>query len=251
VVYVTRLLSGRPYQAYIPAHLFPAVLPEHVRLFAEVDACLEAGLDRDRFLQRAPYTIVHTGKQILSAEHIKCAASACQYALEVDTFDCKRLKRAHALLLGATKSEFRTGPGWVGAPHPSMAWHVGTPEEKIKGMMTTLMSTPHATYPVSLLACVRLFRILQIHPFADGNGRIARLAAIRCVHEAIGPAVGILELVDAIWDRAKCDIHSVSLSAQKQDDFSPIFEHIGRLIQAEAFKRSTGTNNSTTHYNHG
>ena len=232
-MYVTRLLNGRPYQAFIPRPVFPSIEIDHIRRFKEIDSWLKRTLDTRRFIEDAPYTIAKMERRIASSEAFSCAERAVSYALTSRSFGCKQIKRANAILTGNPSANFRPGPGWVGAPHPSMAWHVGSPPENIEQLMKAVTQPPTEKIPASLDATIRLFRILQIHPFGDGNGRTARLTALRVIHERIGPATGYLWVVTRLWNRSKSNISTLSLDSQKSENLSDVFNHTWRIITEE------------------
>lgn len=227
-MYVTRVMDGRAYQAFVPSPIIPPIPTEQLKNFAEIDSWLGCTLDEKRFMERAAYSIAKMDRRMSSPEQFQLASKAIEFALKSKSFGCKQIKQVNSILTGSGTTGFRQKPGWVGAPHPSMAWHVGSPPEMVDKMMKTLMQSVPAGVPASIYATIRLFRVLQIHPFSDGNGRTARLVAIRTIHERIGTATGILELIDRLWDRSKSNISTVSLAAQSDGDFTEIFEHVWR-----------------------
>ena len=232
-MYVTRIFNGLPYQAFIPRPVVPPIGIDHIHRFREIDSWLKRTLDKNQFAEDAPCIIAKMDRRITSPEPFLCAEKAVSFALSSRSFGCKQVKRANAILTGAPSANFRPGPGWVGAPHPSMAWHVGSPPENIEQLMQAVIQPLDKELPASLIATIRLFRILQIHPFGDGNGRIARLTALRTIHERIGPATGYLWLIDRLWNRSKSNISTISLDSQKSENLSDAFDHIWRITTKE------------------
>ncbi len=120
---------------------------------------------------------------------------------------------------------------WIGAPHPSASWHVGSPPDLLHGLIKHLLADPPAHHPASLTATLLLFRLLQIHPFVDANGRTARLWSIHTIHHRIGPACGHLKMLEMLWNRSRVDINSLSLSVQTENSFAPVFAYFETALK--------------------
>ena len=161
-----------------------------------------------------------------SSDRLASSQRAVDALLTRQRASIKHLKKTNALLLDEKDVDFRKTPVWVSAPHPSASWHVGSPPDMLNGLVKGLLADPPVYHPASLTAIVQLFRLLQIHPFADGNGRTARLWSIHSIHRHIGPACGYLQLLNGLWDRARFDIHSISLAAQAEETLTPVFERL-------------------------
>jgi Fic family protein len=170
--------------------------------------------------------VVQFGNKPILPGRLAAAQDASTYLLRRERLGIRPLLKAHALLLGVEEQGFRRGPVWVGAPHPSVAWHVGSPPELLRGLTQELLRDLPSTYPASLCSLVLLLRLLQVHPFNDGNGRIARLVSIHPVLLRIGPARGHLRLLDLLWDRNRFDLNRVSRETQAQDSLTPFFKQL-------------------------
>lgn len=228
---VTRILAGRPYQSYVPKPLFPARDARLIQRFREADAALAATCNADAFAAHAALAIVQRQNKHTAMAALPAARKALDVLLPRERAGVKQLKQANALLLGASHGEFRDKPVWVGAPHPGLSWHVGSPPDMLPGLMKRLVENMPAEFPASLAATILLFRLLQIHPFADGNGRTARLWSLHHIHRRIGPACGYLRLLDNLWDRRRFDIHALSLAAQSEDTLDPIISHVEAILR--------------------
>jgi hypothetical protein len=228
---VTRMLAGRPYQSYVPKPLFPARDAGLIQRFREVDAALATTCDADAFAAHAASAVVQRQNKHTAASALPVTRKALDVLLPCERTGLKQLKQVNALLLGTSHGEFRTKPVWVGAPHPGLSWHVGSPPDMLPGLMKRLIEDMPAEFPASLAATTLLFRLLQIHPFADGNGRTARLWSLHHIHRRIGPACGYLHLLDKLWDRKRFDIHALSLAAQSEDRLDPILMHVEATLR--------------------
>lgn len=221
-MYVTEALNGRPYQCFVPVPIFPAIDPALIKTYAALDREFARTIDASAFPVRAAGTVAQVGNRIDAGDRHARAVSALERWLGRDRLGIEQLKKIHTALTGASTPHFRTGPVWMGGPHPADAWHVGAPPARLNGLMKQLMGLPDSKWPVTLKAMVALLRILQIHPFKDGNGRLARWYAIWLVHHGLGPAIGVLDLLDRLCDRTRFDLNSASLDVQNSgrfDDF--------------------------------
>lgn len=227
-MYVTRILVGRPYQCYIPKPLIPQISDHFLCLFQGIDRCLASSLHDESFMESMARTVVQPNNRLDSFQAIRNAQQAAEASL--NALGIKQLQKANALLLGLPSSEFRVQPVWLGAPHPGLSWHVGSPPEMIPTLVKQLLCETSLLNSPSLAAVILLFRLLQIHPFVDGNGRTARYWAIRHIQQNIGPACAFLSLIDSLWDRKNFDINAISLVAQEEKSLDPIFASIERRI---------------------
>lgn len=229
---VTRILAGRPYQSYVPRPIFPAVDDQLIRRFHEVDAALASTCDARAFSADAVTAIVQPRNKRSASDRFAAAQRALNTLLSKRRPGVKHLRQSNGQLTGDSgKGEFRTTPVWVGAPHPSVSWHVGSPPDMLPRLVKTLIEDMPTRFPASLAATLLLFRLLQIHPFADGNGRTARLWSLCEIHRRIGPACSYLRLLDRLWDRTRFDLNALSLAVQSDEDFTPVFSHVETLLR--------------------
>ena len=223
-MYVTEILDKRPYQCFIPQPLFPAVEPSRVKAFAALDRALQHPLDAAEFLDRAAATIAQIRNKLDAADRHAEASAALNIWLARDRLGIEQLKKANAALTGKRQVDFRTRPVWMGAMHPSDSWHVGSPPGRLNSLMKMLMGLPSSPLPASMQALIGLLRLLQIHPFEDGNGRTARFYAIWLAHRKLGPATRMLDLLDLLCDRSRFDLNAASLEVQSSGRFDPILD---------------------------
>jgi hypothetical protein len=234
-MYITRMLAGRPYQCYVPESILPPVSDYYLAFFRDMDRWLTSSCDNESFLSGLPRSVAQPNNKLdgsLALENVRHAMKT-PFAEQ----SIKQLKKANAALLGLSRTEFRTQLVWLGTTHPGLSWHVGSPPEMVTPLMKKLLDVPSKQLSPSMTAIILLFRLLQIHPFADGNGRTARYWAIRHIQHTIGPARGILLLIDRLWDRKHFDINGASLAAQGEKNFDPIFaciEQQARFLFAPA-----------------
>ncbi len=94
------------------------------------------------------------------------------------------LREVHQRLLedtrGADKDpgNFRTTQNWIGGTRPSNARFVPPAPHEVQGAMSDLESFLHADpmeTPILIKAALAHAQFETIHPFLDGNGRVARL----------------------------------------------------------------------------
>ena len=228
---VTRMLSGLPYQSYIPKPLMPPIEQPALDLCRRVDKWLATTCEPTTFASSLVDAITQPANRPTTATESASAQSAASYLLARDQVGSKHLKKINGLIRGQQGSEFRDKPVWIGSPHPSASWHVGSPPNLLSGLIKHLLADPPAHHPASLTAIFLLFRLLQIHPFADANGRTARLWSIHSIHRNIGPAYGYLQILDILWNRSRVDINSLSLTIQSENSFFPVFAYLETALK--------------------
>jgi len=232
-MYVTEMLNGRPYQCFVAVPMFPDIDASLVKAYSALDRRFAATLDPGAFPIRAAATVAQGRNRVDPGDREARASVALQRWLVRDRLGVEQLRKAHAALTGAAVSDFRRGPVWMGGPHPADAWHVGAPPSRLNGLMKQLMGLPERPWPSTLQALVALLRILQTHPFADGNGRIARWYAIWLAHRSLGPALGPLDLLDALCDRTRFDLNAASLEVQNSGRFEVFLSQAHALALQE------------------
>ncbi|MEQ1514555.1 MAG: Fic family protein [Lysobacteraceae bacterium] len=223
---VTKILAGRPYQSYVPQPLMPVIEKREIDIFRRMDQWLASTVDHVAFSERIASAVAQPNNKLGASDQLASSQRAADMLLIRPRVGIKHLKKVNALLLDRQDVDFRKTPVWVSAPHPAVSWHVGSPPDMLNGMVKGLLADPPTHHPASLTAIVLLFRLLQIHPFSDGNGRTARLWSVHPIYQRIGPACGYLQLLNSLWDRARFDIHTLSLAAQSEETLSPVFDHL-------------------------
>ena len=232
-MYVTEILDGRPYQCFIPQPLFPAVEASRIKSFVTLDRELKRTADASMFMGRAAATIAQSRNKLDAADRPAEAEAVLNAWMGRERLGIEQLKKINAALTGKQATGFRSRQVWMGALHPSDSWHVGSPPARLNGLIKKLMELPQSNLPASLQALIGLLRILQIHPFEDGNGRVARCYAIWLVYRQLGPSIGTLNLLDALCDRPRFDLNAVSLEVQNSGRLETYLDRVLDLYQTD------------------
>lgn len=152
-------------------------------------------------------------------------ASAAAEASHLRRIRRDELIAINSLVVQKPRRRFRKEPVWVGASHPSLAWHVGSPPVKLNELVDAILAMAQSPWPITLIALVSLLRLLQVHPFIDGNGRTARLYACWLVRQRIGHSPCFLALLDALWKRSEFSINAAGVSIRDHDDWPNFFDY--------------------------
>lgn len=133
---------------------------------------------------------------------------------EFDLRTVTDLTHAHAALLGTGGSlrvqEARIYHGAQVAHTPPAASRVGSLTEEL---MDYLSSTEE--HPL-IASCVFHYQLLFIHPFDDGNGRLARECQARML-AAWTPPLGMLDLEGAVNEHREAYLESLSIADRRKD----------------------------------
>lgn len=106
------------------------------------------------------------------------------------------------------EGEWRDGEAGVWDPMSEALVHAGSPQEEVRPRMLGLIDwvndklTQPVEWPTPVVAGILHFNIVEVHPFADGNGRAARLLTTALLMKA-AHAPGRLFNFDAHYGRDK------------------------------------------------
>ncbi len=136
------------------------------------------------------------------------------------------LKAANARARNAAgKSSFRTGPMWVGAAHPADAWYVAPPAAHVHALLRDLFCFINdRKWPLTLRACVAMQQLLDIHPFADGNGRTARALLLGMLVQRWGLQQGFVSALAGFWAERGLRRHAATYQIRASGDWSAFLQ---------------------------
>lgn len=239
-----RVLAGRPYSAYVPIALHvhradfvafngqrefarPGFIPgPGPALLASVDCSEDA---------RSIQSLMEPDRQLRPS-----LRGSVQLLLETPRITARALQKAHAKLVPARKGAFRSRIVWMDAYHPADAWYVAPVPARLPKLMEELTSfVDEAPFSPMLVACVAYLRLLHIHPFEDGNGRLARALFIAIGVRALGMCPGIVRVLDIINADRFLHLHRDSLAIRSDGDWSSYLRRCARAIAASGARLET------------
>ena len=127
-------------------------------------------------------TAVLNGKHVLAPPkdiaEVKNAYEIYEHMDELDPYSLDDLLTAHGIMMRGLVVEsgmFRTRPVGV-VNQDGQVVHLGTLPQYVSDSVTELLDwTKHSDLHMLIKSCVFHYEFELIHPFADGNGRVARL----------------------------------------------------------------------------
>lgn len=213
-MYVTEMLQGRPYQCFIPVPMVPSLSKESISICRRWDNVLSQSLNGEKFNGDLAHAVAQLENRLNNEDRILHVRTGIEKWMSQRSLNVEKIIEINSALRGAKSAGFRQGPVWMGGPHPADSWHVGAPPARLKGLVKQLLSQQDSTYPTIAWAFISMLRILQIHPFADGNGRTARFYFLWLIHRKIGPSVEAISIINYLFDRKVMDINSLSKDMQ-------------------------------------
>jgi hypothetical protein len=143
--------------------------------------------------------------------------------------DCEAIDSlGRALRTPLLRGEYKRMPDNVGDPTTGEIWHEYCPPEHVAAEMEQLVRfhLGHDSVPYEVEAAWLHHRFTQIHPFQDGNGRVARaLATLICLRAGAFPLVVMRDHKTA---------YLRALEVADDGDLKPLVE-LFRRLQKEAF----------------
>jgi hypothetical protein len=221
-MFVTEILQGQPYQCFVPKPVLPNLDKAIIDAFKSVDKKLKMYPSSSDFNEACIATVCRVGG---SGNLITEVPEALSFAFSCRAIRKKQLLKLNHLMTQSNTSGYRQNPSWLGAAHPAQSWHTGSPASQIEGLMDKVFDISSSNLPASLSILISIIRMLQIHPFADGNGRTSRLYACWHIKNMVGDKKPFLDLIDSLWQRNTFDLHFASLQIRDHDDWQPYLLH--------------------------
>ncbi|GEM_PF-6805916 len=99
---------------------------------------------------------------------------------------------------------------------------VACPPEHIPNRLGDLIDfVESASLPPLLRAVVCLMQVLQIHPFTDGNGRLAQFLYWKIATSAGGERSELLRLPKRLWANGALELNRWALQLRRDNDWKP------------------------------
>lgn len=131
----------------------------------------------------------------------------------------------HLVEVRLRRGEYKVLKNNPGDPKTGETWHEYCPPEQVESEMDRLvaMHLQHTSVPFEVEAAWLHHRFTQIHPFQDGNGRVARaLATLVCIR------AGACPLVVARGDKPR---YIATLEQADENDLAPLVQLFAVLQQ--------------------
>jgi hypothetical protein len=165
------------------------------------------------------------------AQHIECHEAARTRHARCDHWNVPYLHAMHAELGAVRGSDLRDVPAWFGGPSPATARYVAPQPHALPELLNDLVRFANSRPDWPFLQAVLLhYQIVMMHPFRDGNGRIARLLAACVLARAQRPLAPLY--AGFAMQRWGHDRHDDALDALIQGDLEG---YIAWWARAHAF----------------
>lgn len=145
----------------------------------------------------------------------------------------KELKVMNAKLTGANKASYRGDLVWFGNEHPADSFFVPPLPQSIQGLVKNALDFyQDKSVPVTMRAGVSLLQILMIHPFKDGNGRVARFLFLLMLAKKFGYKLCYTNVLQEIWKFRGTFLHDGQTSVTEHNDWQAYLSFFGNCIKS-------------------
>lgn len=136
------------------------------------------------------------------------------------------LKRGNAILVGSlcADSELRSSAVWIGRVTQSESAWLGSPPKRLQMLMQQWQALSQSRLPLSLKMSIATARLLQIHPFSDGNGRTARWYGLLFVMNYLNGSEKTARRLLQFWEQPSSLRHAASYAVCSDSDWTPWFD---------------------------
>lgn len=170
------------------------------------------------------HPVLAPDRQIMEVQN---AAEAYSHFEEYDPCSEADLLRAHGLMMRdllTTPGQYRKVAVYVVNSYTGQTLHEGLPAEQVGSQMQALFEwLRSSSEPPLLKACIFHQRLEDIHPFADGNGRMGRLWQ-SVILNAIHPVFASLPVESIVHDNVKTYYATLLSSEQGEHDVTLFVE---------------------------
>jgi hypothetical protein len=232
-MYTTEIYQGTAFQSYVPKPIHPSFTAGQAAVIERLQSRV-AKVESNAFAFRTAMVeavLRHEGSTGLAQSRRRQVNEAVDFALGCGTFDVKSLKAVNAILVGQASVGFRTAPIWIAAAHPSLSTHVGSPARRLQPLVSQILAAQSRPGPIGLRALVAMVRLLQVHPFADGNGRTARLLACWWMADGLGKYPAIPIAISGLWRGGTIGINQMCVAIRDFGDWDPLLDAFVALAQ--------------------
>lgn len=180
-------------------------------------------------------TAVLEGKRVLGpikdVLEVRNALEAYDLLGRLDVYSSKSFLKAHrTLMAGLIDAPGKWRDGNVGIQKGKTVFHLAPPARRVPGLMEALFKHLRSDKAESLaiLSCVFHYEASFIHPFMDGNGRIARLwqSALLRKHNPVFAYVPVESMVK----REQGGYYRALEASDKKGESTPFIEFMLELI---------------------
>jgi Fic/DOC family len=184
-------LSGALAEYFLPAPIAHISLPEDFPLPRAASAEPVRGL-------LGPWLLCDVRQRSVGTQAGDLTAAArtaeALRLLQQPRLSVEGLLRAHALLgVETSRSRLREAIAWVDGTSPDDATLVPPPSSALPGLLADLFAFLGRTdLPIWLMQALAYYQLIQIHPLADGNGRLARALVAALAARSGSAAAGSL-----------------------------------------------------------
>jgi hypothetical protein len=181
VPYLMRVHKGRAVNHYLPEPMFPIATARawNARFEAAQGAAARAPSQSGSFAEWVLQESTAELGRIGTVPHDR-VLRARDHWLARKSHQARDLQAVHAILQGQEGgTSFRTSTVWIGAVDPAHATMVPPPADRVARLIDDALPILVDARICPLLSALLFYtRLLHIHPYLDGNGRLARLVLL-------------------------------------------------------------------------
>lgn len=133
------------------------------------------------------------------------------------------IRRANTALCSCADGSgaWRNAQVWIGRVPRERSVFEGASPKDVPRFMCIWSKLHDLPMPLSLLLAISSLRLLQIHPFLDGNGRTTRWMALRLARRHSIAPNGFDSLILSVWRKGAAFRHACSASVIEEEDWEP------------------------------
>jgi hypothetical protein len=219
--------------------LYPKLDAATESAFKEIDALLAAQRGSNSPEELAEFIGAGARDEPIEALYLMQASHSLRLLNALPTVGIPSLgdiAMANRILCGEDKrlSPWRTTPVWIGHVAVERSVWVGASPREIPSLMSRWRGVMLRSAPVSLRLAVAMLRLLQIHPFPDGNGRTTRWVAVSAARASPLLTCGLERLTMDVWAAGAAFRQAASAGVSQDDDWSMWFDEWIRCARGSA-----------------
>lgn len=165
-------------------------------------------------------------------QHRADGFARCVRRLENSREKISEILLSHKELGVRPDSGLRDRDVWIDSPSPELSWYVAPRAARVISLSIAALRIRDSDLSTLTTGLCAMLRLLQIHPFGDGNGRLCRALFLAHCTSALGHEPRLIGLTESLWTEHAFKLHQASRQLIAAESWDPYLEFCIECLDA-------------------